>query len=58
MYYKAITVQYYVADSVILTLLDDQIGLTNPLLEWNSFVHRGLMVYDINLIDVNVPGSS
>ena len=54
-YYKPITVQYYIADCVSwvprLTLLDLQtswaykrIGLTNALLEWNSFICRGLTV--------------
>ena len=47
---KPITVQYYIADCVSwvprLTLLDlHQIGLTNVLLEWNSFVCRGLTVH-------------
>ena len=48
-YHKPITVQYYIADCVSwvprLTLLDLRTnGLTNALLEWNSFVCRGLTV--------------
>ena len=50
-YYKLITVQYYVADCVSwvpkLTLLDltNKLDLTNALLEWISFICRGLTVY-------------
>ena len=48
-YYKPITVQYYIADCVSwvprITLLDlAKIGLTNTLLEQNSFVCKGLTV--------------
>ena len=49
-YYKPITVQYFIADSVSwvprLTLLDlDQTGLTNMLSKQNLFVCRGLTVF-------------
>ena len=47
-HYKPITVQYYIADCVSwvprLTLLE-QTGLTNALLEQNSFICRGLTVF-------------
>ena len=44
------SMRYYAADYVSwvprLTLLDfEQIGLTNALSEWNSFIYRGLTVY-------------
>ena len=46
MYYKPVTVQYYIASCVSLllrlTLLDLQIGLTAVLSEWNWFICRGL----------------
>ena len=45
-YYTPKTVQNCTADWVSwvprLTLSDPQIGLTHVLLEWNSFVRRGL----------------
>ena len=49
-YYKSITVQNYIVDCVSwvprLTLLDLQIGLTNALSELNSFICRGLTVFN------------
>ena len=44
------SMRYYAANYVSwvprLTLLDfEQIGLTNALSEWNSFIYRGLTVY-------------
>ena len=46
-----VTIQYYIADCISwvprLILLDSQIGFTNILLEWSSFICRGLMVLAI-----------
>ena len=47
MYYKPITVQFYIANSVSwvlrLTVLDLQIELMNALSEQNSFICRDLL---------------
>jgi len=58
-YYKAITVQYYIADSVIITLLDLRPNLDSRTHSWNgTCLYIGnLTVCDVNRIDVNVPGS-
>ena len=49
-YHKPITVPYYITDDGswvprLTYWTYEQIGLRNALLEWNSFICRGLTVY-------------
>ena len=56
MYYKPITVQYYIADRVSwvprLTLLDltNKLDLMNMLSKQNLFEYRGLTVFTISQV--------